>query len=128
MKYQIGKKYIKLLELLQELQLAHTLITVFMSSYFLFLAGSLYADRTSRVEKQDDAVLPGQVYTYVWDITEEVGPREADLPCLTYAYYSHENMVMDFNSGLIGALLICKKGNEYGKVIKRDFSVKVLTD
>ncbi|XP_040516089.1 coagulation factor V isoform X2 [Gallus gallus] len=73
--------------------------------------GSLYADRTSRVEKQDDAVLPGQVYTYVWDITEEVGPREADLPCLTYAYYSHENMVMDFNSGLIGALLICKKGS-----------------
>ncbi|KAM4683873.1 coagulation factor V isoform 1-T9 [Amazona ochrocephala] len=73
--------------------------------------GSLYDDRTSSVEKRDDAVLPGQVYTYVWDITEEVGPREADLPCLTYAYYSHENMAMDFNSGLIGALLICKKGS-----------------
>lgn len=77
----------------------------------LFLAGSLYDDRTSSVEKRDDAVLPGQVYTYVWDITEEVGPREADLPCLTYAYYSHKNMAMDFNSGLIGALLICKKGD-----------------
>ncbi|KAM9019874.1 coagulation factor V [Ara ararauna] len=73
--------------------------------------GSLYDDRTSSVEKRDDAVLPGQVYTYVWDITEEVGPREADLPCLTYAYYSHENMAVDFNSGLIGALLICKKGS-----------------
>ncbi|CAM9677521.1 unnamed protein product [Bubo scandiacus] len=73
--------------------------------------GSLYDDRTSSVEKRDDAVLPGQVYTYMWDITEEVGPREADLPCLTYAYYSHENMAMDFNSGLIGALLICKKGS-----------------
>ncbi|OPJ66660.1 coagulation factor V [Patagioenas fasciata monilis] len=73
--------------------------------------GCLYDDRTSSVEKRDDAVLPGQVYTYVWDITEEIGPREADLPCLTYAYYSHENMAMDFNSGLIGALLICKKGS-----------------
>ncbi|XP_061860824.1 coagulation factor V [Colius striatus] len=73
--------------------------------------GSLYDDRTSSAEKRDDAVLPGQVYTYVWDITEEVGPREDDLPCLTYAYYSHENMAMDFNSGLIGALLICKKGS-----------------
>ncbi|NXT96196.1 FA5V protein, partial [Anhinga rufa] len=71
--------------------------------------GSLYDDRTSSAEKQDDAVLPGRVYTYVWDITEEIGPREADLPCLTYAYYSHVNMAMDFNSGLIGALLICKK-------------------
>ncbi|XP_062370855.1 coagulation factor V [Cinclus cinclus] len=73
--------------------------------------GSLYDDRTSPAEKRDDAVLPGQLYTYVWDISEEVGPREADLPCLTYAYYSHENMAMDFNSGLIGALLICKKGS-----------------
>ncbi|KAM6310335.1 coagulation factor V [Aegotheles albertisi] len=73
--------------------------------------GSLYDDRTSPAEKRDDAVLPGQVYTYVWHITEEAGPREADLPCLTYAYYSHEKMAMDFNSGLIGALLICKKGS-----------------
>nr|XP_030121288.3 coagulation factor V isoform X2 [Taeniopygia guttata] len=73
--------------------------------------GSLYDDRTSSAEKRDDAVLPGQLYTYVWDISEEVGPGEADLPCLTYAYYSHENMAMDFNSGLIGALLICKKGS-----------------
>ncbi|XP_071615057.1 coagulation factor V [Heliangelus exortis] len=73
--------------------------------------GSLYDDRTSSAEKEDDAIIPGQVYTYMWDITEEVGPREDDLPCLTYAYYSHENMAMDFNSGLIGALLICKKGS-----------------
>ncbi|KAM6319816.1 coagulation factor V [Podargus strigoides] len=87
--------------------------------------GSLYDDRTSPPEKRDDAVLPGQVYTYVWDITEEVSPREADLPCLTYAYYSHENMAMDFNSGLIGALLICKKGslNEDGsqKLFDREY-------
>ncbi|PKU34858.1 coagulation factor v [Limosa lapponica baueri] len=87
--------------------------------------GSLYDDRTSFAEKRDDAVLPGQVYTYVWDVTEEVGPREADLPCLSYAYYSHENMTMDFNSGLIGALLICKKGslNEDGsqKLFDKEF-------
>ncbi|KFP07659.1 Coagulation factor V, partial [Calypte anna] len=87
--------------------------------------GSLYDDRTSSAEKQDDAIIPGQVYTYMWDITEEVGPREADLPCLTYAYYSHENMAMDFNSGLIGALLICKKGslNEDGsqKLFDREY-------
>uniref|UniRef100_A0A8C3F7K2 Plastocyanin-like domain-containing protein n=1 Tax=Chrysemys picta bellii TaxID=8478 RepID=A0A8C3F7K2_CHRPI len=71
--------------------------------------GSLYADRTSSFEKLDDAVLPGLVYKYTWEITAEIGPKEADPPCLTYIYYSHENMVMDFNSGLIGALLICKK-------------------
>nr|XP_042708792.1 venom prothrombin activator pseutarin-C non-catalytic subunit-like isoform X2 [Chrysemys picta bellii] len=74
-------------------------------------SGSLYADRTSSFEKLDDAVLPGLVYKYTWEITAEIGPKEADPPCLTYIYYSHENMVMDFNSGLIGALLICKKGS-----------------
>ncbi|KAM7180046.1 coagulation factor V-like isoform 2-T2 [Macrochelys suwanniensis] len=73
--------------------------------------GSLYADRTSSFEKLDDAVPPGLVYKYTWEITAETGPKEADPPCLTYIYYSHENMVMDFNSGLIGALLICKKGS-----------------
>uniref|UniRef100_A0A8C8RC81 Coagulation factor V n=1 Tax=Pelusios castaneus TaxID=367368 RepID=A0A8C8RC81_9SAUR len=73
--------------------------------------GSLYADRTSSFEKLDDNVLPGTVYKYTWEITAEIGPKEADPPCLTYIYYSHENMVMDFNSGLIGALLICKKGS-----------------
>ncbi|XP_066480793.1 coagulation factor V-like, partial [Tiliqua scincoides] len=87
--------------------------------------GSSYSDRTSPVEKLDDAVPSGQMYTYVWEITEESGPRKADPPCLTYAYYSHVNMVQDFNSGLIGALLICKKGslNENGtqKLFDREY-------
>lgn len=73
--------------------------------------GSSYSDKTSPIEKLDDAVPSGQMYTYVWEITAESGPRKADPPCLTYAYYSHVNMVQDFNSGLIGALLVCKKGN-----------------
>lgn len=78
--------------------------------------GSSYCDRTSPLEKLDDAVPSGQKYTYVWEITKESGPRKADPPCLTYAYYSHVNMVQDFNSGLIGALLICKKGNTRWKL------------
>ncbi|XP_078514443.1 coagulation factor V [Lissotriton helveticus] len=73
--------------------------------------GSLYADNTFPEDKKDDTVLPGQEYTYVWDISEDIGPREEDPVCLTYSYYSHENMVKDYNSGLIGALLICKKGS-----------------
>ncbi|KAL7983435.1 hypothetical protein Chor_000311 [Crotalus horridus] len=73
--------------------------------------GSSYSDGTSGMERLDDAVPPGQSFKYVWNITAEIGPKEADPPCLTYAYYSHVNMVRDFNSGLIGALLICKEGS-----------------
>nr|XP_033804588.1 coagulation factor V [Geotrypetes seraphini] len=73
--------------------------------------GSMYADYTFASEKMDDAVHPGHVYTYVWEITKDVGPKEVDPACLTYIYYSHENMVQDFNAGLIGPLLICKEGS-----------------
>uniref|UniRef100_A0A8C5LQL5 Coagulation factor V n=1 Tax=Leptobrachium leishanense TaxID=445787 RepID=A0A8C5LQL5_9ANUR len=87
--------------------------------------GSDYADSTFNLEKMDDAVLPGQTYTYNWDIPESVGPKDADPFCLTYIYYSHENMVQDFNSGLVGTLLICKNGslNDNGlqKFFKKEF-------
>uniref|UniRef100_A0A8C6VFZ2 Plastocyanin-like domain-containing protein n=1 Tax=Naja naja TaxID=35670 RepID=A0A8C6VFZ2_NAJNA len=77
--------------------------------------GSSYSDGTFDMERLDDAVPPGQSFKYVWNITAEIGPKKADPPCLTYAYYSHVNMVRDFNSGLIGALLICKEGNKMCK-------------
>ncbi|XP_064412941.1 coagulation factor V [Latimeria chalumnae] len=87
--------------------------------------GSSYADETSSLEKKDDSVSPGGEYTYVWAITEDNGPTNADPPCLTYTYYSHVNLVKDFNSGLIGVLLICKQGslNEDGtqKLFDRDY-------
>uniref|UniRef100_A0ACB8FH64 Uncharacterized protein n=1 Tax=Sphaerodactylus townsendi TaxID=933632 RepID=A0ACB8FH64_9SAUR len=80
-------------------------------SYSKQSEGASYADKTSAVETLDDAVPSGHTYKYVWVVTAEIGPKKADPPCLTYTYYSHENMVQDFNSGLIGALLICKEGS-----------------
>lgn len=94
-------------------------------SYGKLYEGAKYADGTASLEKMDDFVLPGEIYTYNWDITEDVGPKEADPDCLTSSYYSMENPVQDVNSGLIGPLLICKKGslNDDGtqKNFKRDY-------
>ncbi|XP_057403185.1 coagulation factor V isoform X2 [Balaenoptera acutorostrata] len=78
--------------------------------YSKFSEGASYPDHTFPVEKMDDSVAPGQEYTYEWNISEDSGPTHDDPPCLTYIYYSYENLVHDFNSGLIGPLLICKKG------------------
>ncbi|XP_062982987.1 coagulation factor V [Elgaria multicarinata webbii] len=72
---------------------------------------SSYFDKASLTEGLVSAVPPGQMHTYVWEVTAAIGPKAADPPCLTYAYYSQVNMVADFNSGLIGALLICKEGS-----------------
>ncbi|XP_055964538.1 LOW QUALITY PROTEIN: coagulation factor V [Sorex fumeus] len=78
--------------------------------YSKFSEGASYRDHTSLAEKLDDAVAPGQEYTYEWTIHEDSGPTADDPPCLTHIYYSHVNLIRDFNSGLIGPLLICKKG------------------
>ncbi|XP_059002855.1 coagulation factor V [Mustela lutreola] len=78
--------------------------------YSKFSEGASYSDHTFPVEKMDDAIAPGQEYTYEWKISEGSGPTHDDPPCLTHIYYSYENLIQDFNSGLIGPLLICKKG------------------
>ena len=70
--------------------------------------GAGYEDSTAGQEKQDDAVPPGGYYQYVWDISPRDGPTSSDPDCLTYSYSSQVDSVRDFNSGLIGALLVCK--------------------
>uniref|UniRef100_A0A8C7QUA2 Coagulation factor VIII, procoagulant component n=1 Tax=Oncorhynchus mykiss TaxID=8022 RepID=A0A8C7QUA2_ONCMY len=77
-------------------------------SYWKQSEGAGYDDATSSQEKEDDAVAPGGYYKYVWDINPNDGPTVGDPECLTYSYSSQVDTVQDFNSGLIGALLICK--------------------
>ncbi|XP_051563819.1 coagulation factor V [Myxocyprinus asiaticus] len=72
--------------------------------------GSSYFDNTLLLEKEDDLIPPGKEYTYQWDITSEVSPTAMDPPCITYTYISHADIVKDYNTGLIGIMLICKKG------------------
>ncbi|XP_077165346.1 coagulation factor VIII [Paroedura picta] len=79
-------------------------------SYWKASEGAGYDDQTSSVEKEDDAVGPGQNYTYVWEILEADGPTDSDPLCLTYVYSSHVDSIRDTNSGLIGALLVCLPG------------------
>ncbi|KAI5629257.1 hephaestin-like protein 1 isoform X1, partial [Silurus asotus] len=72
--------------------------------------GALYPDDTSGANKQDDGVPPGGNYTYRWTVKPEFAPTDGDANCLTWAYHSHVVAFKDISSGLIGALLTCKKG------------------
>uniref|UniRef100_A0A673H082 ferroxidase n=1 Tax=Sinocyclocheilus rhinocerous TaxID=307959 RepID=A0A673H082_9TELE len=71
--------------------------------------GALYPDGTTGRDKRDDAVAPGESYTYTWQVKPEYAPTEADARCLTWIYHSHGDAPKDIASGLIGALLTCKK-------------------
>ncbi|XP_028992983.1 coagulation factor V [Betta splendens] len=73
--------------------------------------GAQYFDNTSQKEKEDDVVQPNTEHVYSWEVTSQVAPQPDDPACLTYTYISHENVVEDYNSGLVGALLICKAGS-----------------
>ncbi|XP_070692649.1 coagulation factor VIII isoform X2 [Pempheris klunzingeri] len=77
-------------------------------TYWKQSEGAGYDDSTAGQEKEDDAVSPGGYYEYVWDISPKDGPTSSDPECLTYSYSSQVDTVRDMNSGLIGALLICK--------------------
>lgn len=55
---------------------------------------------------------PNSEHTYYWEASPKVSPQPNDPTCLTYTYISHEQFVEDFNSGLIGALLVCKPGKK----------------
>ncbi|XP_067289216.1 ferroxidase HEPHL1 [Pseudorasbora parva] len=76
--------------------------------------GALYPDGTSDTLKKDDGVPPGGNYTYVWTVKPDYAPQKGDANCLTWAYHSHVSASQDIFSGLIGALLTCKKGTLHG--------------
>ncbi|XP_073920289.1 coagulation factor VIII isoform X2 [Castor canadensis] len=80
-------------------------------SYWKVSEGAEYDDQTSQKEKEDDKVFPGESHTYVWQVLKENGPMASDPPCLTYSYLSRVDLVKDLNSGLIGALLVCREGS-----------------
>nr|XP_033813684.1 ceruloplasmin [Geotrypetes seraphini] len=85
--------------------------------------GALYPDNTTELQKKDDLVQPGEEYTYRWDAVEAHGPAEKDNDCVTRIYHSHVDGPKDSVSGLIGPLLICRKGalREQGKMQKPEF-------
>ncbi|XP_009078816.1 PREDICTED: hephaestin-like protein 1 [Acanthisitta chloris] len=80
-------------------------------------------------EDQPEApiTLPGEINTYRWNVPERSGPGKTDPNCITWVYYSTANFVKDTYSGLIGPLVVCRKGilDERGlrKDIDREFTL-----
>ncbi|XP_056141515.1 ferroxidase HEPHL1 [Lampris incognitus] len=53
-------------------------------------------------------VAPGETFIYNWTVQE--GPSPSDSACIPYLYYSASEPAGDTNSGLVGPLLVCKRG------------------
>ncbi|NXP43379.1 FA8 factor, partial [Heliornis fulica] len=93
-------------------------------SYWKASEGAGYEDETSQPENEGDRVDPGKTHTYVWEIQQNQGPTDGDSSCLTHSYSSNTDSVKDINSGLIGALLVCRPGtleNDGNEEAKQEF-------
>ena len=72
--------------------------------------GVPYADGTTGKDKADDNVAPGKTYTYIWEVPERAGPGPNDGSSIAWLYHSHVDEVKDTNTGLVGAIIVTRKG------------------
>jgi FtsP/CotA-like multicopper oxidase with cupredoxin domain len=72
--------------------------------------GAPYDDGTSGTDKEDDAVPPGKTHLYTWEVPERAGPGPNDPSSIVWLYHSHTNELKDVESGLVGAMIITRRG------------------
>jgi len=87
--------------------------------------GAPYDDGTSGADKEDDAVPPGKTHLYTWEVPERAGPGPNDPSSVVWLYHSHTSELRDVESGLIGAMIITRRGmadaNGKPKDVDREF-------
>ncbi len=72
--------------------------------------GAMTADGTTGADRADDLVAPGSTYTYHWFVPERAGPGPADPSSIVWLYHSHIDPTMDVNTGLVGVILVTRRG------------------
>ena len=89
--------------------------------------GAGYPDGTSGSDKDDDALAPGDTYTYRWQVPTRSGPGPGDPSSVVWLYHSHVNSPADVNTGLIGVLLVTRHGAARGDGSPQDVDREFVT-
>jgi FtsP/CotA-like multicopper oxidase with cupredoxin domain len=72
--------------------------------------GAGYSDGTAGPNKADDAVPPKGTHTYLWKVSERAGPGPKDPSSVVWLYHSHRDEPKDVESGLVGTIIVTRKG------------------
>ena len=72
-------------------------------------AGAQYVDG-SITGRTDGAVSPGRTIHYTWDVPERAGPGPMDGSSVLWMYHSHTHEVADVAAGLLGPIVVTRKG------------------
>jgi manganese oxidase len=84
-------------------------------------------DNKTDAERLGDAVAPGASHTYVWRVPPRAGPGPGDPSSLIWLYHSHTDRVKDTNSGLIGAMIVTRRGAATAAGKPRDVDREFIT-
>lgn len=60
--------------------------------------------------EETGVVAPGKTHIYTWEVPERAGPRPGGFSSVVWLYHSHVVEPKDVNSGLVGALVITRRG------------------
>lgn len=82
--------------------------------------GAPYQDGTSGAMKADDGVPPGGTHVYTWVVPERAGPVPGGASTAFWMYHSHTDETRDFNTGLVGPMLITARGRTTGDDLRPD--------
>ena len=90
--------------------------------------GALYADGTHGAAKADDRVPPGGTFTYIWTVPESSGPAEMDGSSVLWMYHSHFVEGTDINTGLVGPIIVTRRGMARPDGSPKDVDEEFITD
>ncbi len=72
--------------------------------------GAMYDDGIPESQKPGDSVAPGHTFTYIWKVPASAGPGPNDPSSIVWLYHSHVHELQDVNTGLIGTIIVTRKG------------------
>lgn len=84
-------------------------------------------DGTKGNDMKDDAVPPGEAWTYIWPVPDRAGPGPNDPSSIVWLYHSHTDRVKDTNAGLVGAMIVTRKGQARPDGRPRDVDREFIT-
>jgi FtsP/CotA-like multicopper oxidase with cupredoxin domain len=90
--------------------------------------GAMYNDGTAGTVKADDIVAPDHSYTYLWTVPERSGPAAMDESSVLWMYHSHFVESTDINTGLMGPIIVTRRGFARPDGSPRDVDRELIAD
>ena len=72
--------------------------------------GANYNDGTTGPDAEGGCVPPGATHVYTWNVTDATSPGPNDPGSILWLYHSHCDELRDVASGLMGGILVTRRG------------------